>query len=65
MSGVLSVATVFLSFAVVIIAWRQWRVVRNELRLDLFDRHYKVYEATSKFVDVAPRTRFVIESRRL
>ena len=61
----LPIATFALSVAVVIIAWRQWRLARSKLRLDLFDRRYKVYEATSKFVDVAPRTRFVIESRQL
>jgi hypothetical protein len=61
----LPIATFALSLAVVIIAWRQWRVARNKPRLNLLDRRYKVYEATSKFVDVAPRTRVVIESRRL
>ena len=44
------IATLFLSIAVVVIAWRQWRVARNKLRLDLFDRRYKVYEATVKFL---------------
>jgi len=46
-----SIATLFLSVAVVVIAWQQWFVARNKLRLDLFDRRYKVYEATQKFVD--------------
>jgi hypothetical protein len=46
-----SSVTVFLSLAVVTIAALQWRVARNKLRLDLFDRRYKVYEATQKFVD--------------
>jgi hypothetical protein len=47
----LPVATFFLSVAVGIVAWLQWRVAHSKLRLDLFDRRYKVYEATQKFVD--------------
>jgi chemotaxis regulatin CheY-phosphate phosphatase CheZ len=45
-----SIATLFLSIAVVVIAWQQWRVAKNKLRLDLFDRRYKVYDATRKFL---------------
>jgi hypothetical protein len=48
-------ATFFLSVAVVLIAWLQWRVARNKLRLDLFDRRYKVYEATRKFLGLILR----------
>jgi hypothetical protein len=40
-----SIATLFLSVAVAVIAWQQWRVPDNKLRLDLFDRRYKVYDA--------------------
>ena len=29
----------------------QWRVSRNKLRLDLFDRRWQIYAAISKFVD--------------
>jgi hypothetical protein len=43
-----SIATLFLSVAVVIIAALQWRVADNKLRLDLFDRRYKVYDADSQ-----------------
>ena len=50
-----SVATLFLSIAVVIIALLQWRVAENKLRLDLFDRRYKVYDATRKFLAVILR----------
>jgi hypothetical protein len=50
MSVVLSAATLFLSAAIVIITWLQWRVADNKLRFDLFDRRYKVYEATQKFL---------------
>jgi len=28
-----------------LIVWGQWRVADNKLRLDLFDRRYKVYDA--------------------
>jgi hypothetical protein len=50
-----SIATLFLSVAVVTIALLQWRVAENKLRLDLFDRRYKVYEATRKFLAVIIR----------
>ncbi len=53
MTPFLSIATLFLSVAVVVIATLQWRVARNKLRLDLFDRRYKVYEATVRFVRVS------------
>jgi len=45
-----SIVTLFLSLAVVIIAALQWQVARNKLRLDLFDRRYKAYDATRKFL---------------
>jgi hypothetical protein len=45
-----SIATLFVSVAVVAIAWQQWRVADNKLRLDLFDRRYKVYDATRQFL---------------
>ena len=44
--------TLFLSLTVVIIAVLQWRLADNKLRLDLFDRGYKVYDATRNFVAV-------------
>jgi hypothetical protein len=47
----LPAATFFLGVAVTIVAWLQWLVARNKLCLDLFDRRYKIYEATQKFVD--------------
>lgn len=50
-----SIATLFLSIAVVVVAWQQWRVAENKLRLDLFDRRYKVYDATRKFLAVIVR----------
>ena len=50
-----SIATLFLSIAVVVIAWQQWRVAQNKLRLDLFDRRYKVFDATRKFLAVIMR----------
>jgi 4-amino-4-deoxy-L-arabinose transferase-like glycosyltransferase len=42
--------TLVLGVAVAIIAWLQWWVALNKLRLDLFDRRYKVYDATRKFL---------------
>jgi len=50
-----SIATLFLSVAIVTIALLQWRVAENKLRLDLFDRRYKVYNATRKFLAVILR----------
>ena len=50
-----SIATLFLSVAIVAIAWQQWRVAETKLRLDLFDRRYKVYDAARKFLAVIIR----------
>jgi hypothetical protein len=47
-----SIVTLFLSLTVVIIAGLQWRAADNKLRLDLFDRRYKVYDATRNFVAI-------------
>ena len=44
------IATLIVGLAVVFIAWQQWKVSHAKLRLDLFDRRYKVYEATRKFL---------------
>ena len=41
-----------MGLAVAIIALQQWQVARNKLRLDLFDRRYKVFEATRLFLSV-------------
>lgn len=43
-------ATLIVGCMVAFIAWQQWRVAENKLRLDLFDRRYKVYDATRKFL---------------
>jgi len=32
------------------IAFRQWKLAQNKLKLDLFDRRFKVYEAARKFL---------------
>ncbi len=50
-----SIGTLFLSVAVAAIAWQQWRVADNRLRLDLFDRRYKIYDAARKFLAVIIR----------
>jgi hypothetical protein len=42
--------TLVLALSVAIVAWLQWWVALNKLRLDLFDRRYKVYDATRKFL---------------
>jgi hypothetical protein len=50
-----SIAALLISITVPIITWLQWQVADNKLRLDLFDRRYKVYDATQKFVAVIIR----------
>jgi len=55
MTAAVTVVTLFLSVAVVIIAALQWGVADNKLRLDLFDRRYKVYDATRKFLSLIIR----------
>ena len=42
--------TLVLGVSVAIVAWLQWWVALNKLRLDLFDRRYKVYDATRNFL---------------
>jgi hypothetical protein len=46
------IATMLVGFAVGFIAWQQWQISRNKLRLDLFGRRYMVYDATRKFLAV-------------
>jgi hypothetical protein len=45
-----TIATVVISLAITYIAWQQWQIARAKLRLDLFDRRYKVYDATRRFL---------------
>ena len=45
-----SLATLIIGCAVAYVAWQQWQIARNRLRLDLFDRRYKIYDATRKFL---------------
>ena len=51
-SGLTSISNSIVGLAVAIIALQQWQVARNKLRLDLFDRRYKVFEATRLFLSV-------------
>jgi hypothetical protein len=44
------IATLIVGLIVAYIAWQQWQVAHAKLRLDLFDRRYKVYEATRQFL---------------
>jgi len=46
----LSLATLSVSVVVAIIAWQQKRLAGHKLRLELFERRYKVYEAAMTFV---------------
>jgi hypothetical protein len=42
--------TLVLAASVAIVAWLQWLVALNKLRLDLFDRRYKIYDTARKFI---------------
>ena len=46
------VGTLIIGVAVVFIALQQRRIASNKLRLDLFDRRYKVYDATRRFLSM-------------
>jgi hypothetical protein len=46
----LPLATFSLSVAVGIVAFQQWRVARNKLRLDLCEKRFEVYSATKDFL---------------
>jgi len=50
-----SAATLVVACAVAYVAWQQWQIARHRLRLDLFDRRYKVYDATRKFLSIILR----------
>jgi hypothetical protein len=50
-----SLVTLVIGCAVAYVAWQQWQVARHRLRLDLFDRRYKVYDATRKFLSIILR----------
>ena len=47
-----SIATLVVGLAVAFIAFQQFKVSHDKLRLDLFDRRYKVYDATRKFLTI-------------
>lgn len=42
-----------IGITVAYIAWRQYQTAKDKLRLDLFDRRYRVYHALMKFVSKA------------
>ncbi len=50
MQTLILIFPVIISCLVAFVAWQQWQVAQNKLRLDLFDRRYKVFEAARKFV---------------
>jgi hypothetical protein len=43
-------ATLVVGLSVAAIAYQQWVLARHKFRLDLYDRRYKVYEATQRFL---------------
>jgi len=47
------IATLIVGFAAALIAWQQWLLARNKLRLDLFDRRFKIYQTTKDFLKIA------------
>lgn len=42
----------FIGFGVLIFSYRQWRIAQHKLRLDLFEKRYKVYEAAGNFLSL-------------
>lgn len=44
------IATLIVGLSVAYVAWQQWNLSKAKLRLDLFDRRYKIYEATKTFL---------------
>lgn len=50
-----AIATITVGFAAAFVSILQWRLAKRKLRLDLFDRRYKVYEGTRKFLSVILR----------
>lgn len=54
MADIITALTAFgpltVSLLVAVIAARQWGVAKNQLKLNLFDRRYKVFDATRKFL---------------
>src|SRR4051812_29661402 len=48
-------ATLIVGLSVGFIAWQQWQLAHSKLRLDLFDRRYKVFDATRIFLAVIGR----------
>ena len=48
--------TALIAFSAFLVALAQWRMAREKLRLDLFERRYKVFEATKLFLTSIFRT---------
>lgn len=46
------VATLVVGIAIAFFAYQQWSIARHKLRLDLFEKRYKVYEATARFLSL-------------
>ncbi|PYJ41035.1 MAG: hypothetical protein DME80_14400, partial [Verrucomicrobia bacterium] len=55
LTAISQIGTLIIGIAVVVVAWQQRQIARHKLRLDLFDRRYKVYEATRKFLSIILR----------
>jgi hypothetical protein len=47
-----AVATLVVGLSVAFIALQQWLLARHKFRLDLFDKRYRIYEATAQFLAV-------------
>ena len=57
--------TPLIAIVAVYIASHQWETNRGKLRLDLFDRRYKVYEKISEFIGSILTTSKVQEGKEL
>jgi hypothetical protein len=54
-SFISSSVTLLIGIVAGFIAYQQWKLARQKLKLDLFEKRYKVYDATRKFLSVILR----------
>jgi hypothetical protein len=45
-----NVAAILVSCFLAYVAWHQWQLAQHKLRLELFDRRYRVFQALRKFL---------------
>lgn len=48
--------TVVIAASTFVVAWRQWLISKDKLRLDLFEKRYKVYQGAQAYIASIART---------